>query len=280
MKPSSFKFACSLALVVLLSCGKETVTNTVREFPYRMATSVAIHIDTVSAPVSLAIDASGNIYASNPTNGIISRIRTNKTVEQFATTGTNVGAIAFGPSGELFASCYGDGTLKKVGSSGGSMTTVKSGINNPSGIAFDASGNMYVGAYSGDIIWKITSTGTETIFANIVRPSGLIFDHAGNLLVGDQAGHTIRKITPSGTQSFFAYGVPSPHTLVFDSKGNLFASESKADSKCITVIASDGFVYQLSDEFTWPTGMVFDQVGNLFVANYAGNSISKVVLTP
>lgn len=282
MKPSLSLIATILTFFLFSSCNKDTITNTVTNnvFPYRTADSIFVHISGVPAPVSLAVDASNNIYAADPNTGNINRILPNKTMELFATTGTNVGAIAMSPSGDLYASCYGDGTLKKVGPAGGLMTTVMSGISNPSGIAFDATGNVYVGAHNADVIFKITPTGTQTVFASLLRPSGMLFDKQGNLLVGDQVGHTIRSVSTTGTVSPFAYGIPSPHTLLFDSKGNLFISESANGSKTVTVIAPGGFVYQLSDVFDWPTGMIFDQSGNLYVANYAGGSISKVLLTP
>jgi sugar lactone lactonase YvrE len=282
MKTIVSLLAIVLAALGFSSCKQDTITNTISKevFPYRSVDSVVVYATGVPAPVSLAIDASNNIYAADPNTGNINRIRPDRTIDLFATTGTNVGAIALSPSGDLYASCYGDGTLKKVGPAGGTMTTVMSGIDNPSGIAFDNSGNVFVGSHNGNVIYRISSTGSQTVFTSILRPSGMLFDTQGNLIVGDQRGHTVRSISPSGAVSFFAHGIPSPHTLRWDSKGNLFISESATDSKTVTVIASTGFVYQLSDDFNWPTGMVFDQSGNLYVANYAGGSISKVFLTP
>ncbi len=288
MKSLVLPLMLTITIVFFSSCEKDPVSTTITQidtvriplpFPYPQIDSLTSFVTGLPAPVSLAIDAAGNIYAANPNTGIVSRITPEKNVQQFATAGTNIGAIAFSPSGDLYGSCYGDNTFKKVGPAGGLMVNVITGVNNPSGIAFDSVGNIFLGAYNQNVILRMTPGGSVTTYADIVRPSGLVFDRQGNLLVGDQGGHSIRKITPNGTQSVYSPAILSPHTLAYDLNGNLFVSSSNTDTKTVTVIATDGFTYQLSDQFTWPTGMVFDKSGALYVANYAGNSISKIVLT-
>src|SRR5207248_1857198 len=106
-----------------------------------------------------------------------------------------------------------------------------SGINNPAGLAFDASANLFVAELNTGTIYKFTRTGTKTTFATGLNgPGGLAFDAAGNLFEGDSSGGTITKITPAGTKSTFASGLNGPGGLAFDSSGNLFEPDQFSGS--------------------------------------------------
>ena len=87
-------------------------------------------------------------------------------------------------------------------------------MTDPWGLAFDASGNLYVSNYgngNGLTVTKITPDGTQSTFANgLVGPGGLAFDQNGNLFVANIAGTTITEITPAGVKSTFASGFTQP----------------------------------------------------------------------
>ena len=83
----------------------------------------------------------------------------------------------------------------------------------PSGVAVDASGNVYVADYGSNLIRKITSEGVVTIFAgsgmqgktngtgidaSFNGPIGVAVDASGNLYVADSGNNLIRKITSTG----------------------------------------------------------------------------------
>src|SRR6185503_4896587 len=86
---------------------------------------------------------------------------------------------------------------------------------NPSGVAVDSSGTVYVADTWNCTIRKVTPAGVVTTLvglsgmqggddgtnsqAQFLFPQGVAVDNAGNLYVADTVGATIRKVTPVGT---------------------------------------------------------------------------------
>ncbi|OWK39899.1 IPT/TIG domain-containing protein [Fimbriiglobus ruber] len=62
-----------------------------------------------------------------------------------------------------------------------------------------------------------------TVASGFTNPSGLAFDTAGNLYMADASANTISKIVPGGTVTTFATGLAGPDGLAFDTAGNLFS---------------------------------------------------------
>src|SRR5207244_12220371 len=96
-------------------------------------------------------------------------------------------------------------------------------------LAFDAAGNLFVGA--GHSVFKYAPDGTKSTFATGLRyPLGLCFDGNGNLFVSDGAGtdpkgqRSILKFGPYGKKSTFVTGISSVG-MAFDRSGNLFVSQ-------------------------------------------------------
>src|SRR5215467_12246859 len=84
------------------------------------------------------------------------------------------------------------------------------GLSLPNGLAFDASGNLYVANYGDNTIEKFTPDGVGSVFANtgLNGPWGLVFDKAGNLYAANYWGNSVSKITPAGVVStFFSTGL-------------------------------------------------------------------------
>jgi len=200
-------------------------------------------------PTGVATDSSGNVYVADQDNNLIRKataLGANWTVTTLAggargsLNGTNTGALFSGPtgivmssSGNLYVTDQYNSVIRQVSISGTNnvVTTIAGtagssgrldGTNgnarfaNPTGLAMDASGNLYVADEVNDAIRKITPSGTNWIVTTIAGgsagandgtntaaqfsgPSGVAVDRGGRVFVADQFNNTIRLITPVGT---------------------------------------------------------------------------------
>ena len=146
----------------------------------------------------------------------------------------------------------------------GGQDGLSSTFNQPSGLARNPSGVLYIADYRNSAIRKLTSSGASTVAGvagsigyqdgggNVARfygPTSLVFDPAGNAYVTDNGNHCVRKITPDGTVSTLA-GSPSD-VIAADGPGN-------------------------SSRFELPIGITTDPLGNIYVTESTRHSIRKV----
>ncbi len=141
-------------------------------------------------PFGLGFDRAWNLYISDNTNN---RIRM---VDVAGTITTIAGSTAAGYAGD-----------------GGSATAAI--LNNPSGIAIDKTGNLFIADCYNNRIRKIDTSGIiSTIAGNgsfgfsgdggpatsakLYLPISVATDSAGNLYIADKGNHSIRKINSSG----------------------------------------------------------------------------------
>jgi len=145
------------------------------------------------------------------------------------------------------------------------------------GIAFDQTGNLYVGSYSLSTVSKFSSSGIyqTSITTNLNSPEGLVCDGSGNLYVANRGNHTISKFDSSGAFiSSISGNLNEPLGLAVDASNNLYAANPFLNS--ISKFNSNGnFVSSISSNINTPVIPVFDSSGNLYVTNFYNNTISK-----
>jgi len=115
-------------------------------------------------------------------------------------------------------STYAGGTPGDAGD-GGPATAAK--FRQPSGVALDKAGNLFISDLQSHRIRRVSLDGKITTYASsaegikaeVVLPSGLVIDSNENLYVVSQVQSTVAKITPQGTAtniSFFGSFVQKP----------------------------------------------------------------------
>jgi DNA-binding beta-propeller fold protein YncE len=83
-------------------------------------------------------------------------------------------------------------------------------------LAFDKSGNLYVGNPGNNTVGEFNPSGVGTVFASsgLNNPQGMAFDNSGNLYVANGGNNTIEEFNSSGVGKVFASsGVNQPFGL-------------------------------------------------------------------
>ncbi len=151
---------------------------------------------------------------------------------------------------------------------GGVQSTFASGLSNPQGLAFDSTGNLFVGDAGSGAIYKFAPDGMRSTFAlGLSSPLGLAIDSAGNLFVADYGD--IYKFTPDGVRTTFASGLEGPWGLACDSAGNLFVTDGldivAPGHANIYKFTPDGVRTTFASGLLAPEDLAFDSAGNLIV---------------
>jgi sugar lactone lactonase YvrE len=255
-------------------------------------------------PYGVAVDAAGNVYVADSYNHKIRKISSVAVVTTLAGNGT-LGSndatgtlakfnyplgVAVDAAGNVYVADIYNNKIRKITSTGvvttlaGSSSTgaidgigTAASFNNPTGVAVDATGNVYVADNSNHKIRKITSAGVVTTLAgngtagaidgigtaaSFNFPTGVAVDAAGNVYVADNINQKIRKITSAGVVSTLAgsgtYGSTdatgtaasfyNPNGVAVDATGNVYVADN--NNQKIRKITSAGVVTTLAGNGT------------------------------
>jgi len=142
-------------------------------------------------------------------------------------------------------------------------------IMNPTGLAFNSEGELFVTNRAAGEVVKIERNGHYFTFSsNLGIATGIAFSSEGKLFVGDRSG-TIYKISDSGDVETFTTLEPSvaAYHLAFDKNDDLFVTAPGLSSfDNIWKIDKRGLVDVFYRGLGRPQGLAFDDEGNLYVA--------------
>jgi sugar lactone lactonase YvrE len=258
---------------------------------------------TMKTPYSVAVDPVGNIFITDPgferirevaaSTGIITTVAGTGTAGSTIDPGTATSAklnspygVALDSNGNYYIADASNNRVRKV--SGGTITTI-AGV-------YAGTGN-----FSGD--------GGAATSAQLYIPTGMSFDASGNLFFADSGNNRVRKVsggsittvagngTTTATENVTALntGISYPFALAFDPGGNLYITDVRnalvrevtAGTNIVTAFAGNGTTGYDGDgqaangantEINYPYAMTIDPSGNVFIADTINNRVRMVAV--
>ena len=235
----------------------------------------------VSSPYGVAADGAGNLYIADTGSHRIRKVN----------------------SAGVITTVAGDGA-QGYGGDGG--PAVDAQLYNPTGVALDGAGNLYIADFRNHRIRKVDAAGDistvagdgtrsyggdggPAVNAQLNYPYDLALDGAGNLYIADFENHRIRKVNSAGDISTVAgtgtagsggdggqaaaAQLNYPTDVALDGLGNLYIADRSNNR--IRKVNSAG-VISTAAQLSSPYGVAADGAGNLYVAEFNNNRIRKV----
>jgi hypothetical protein len=150
----------------------------------------------------------------------------------------------------------------------GTRETFSSGIVNPTSMAIDPAGRLYVSSRFEGTVYRVNDDGTYEAFANDLGVAcGMAFAADGTLYVGDRSG-TVFRVDASGHATAFASLPPSVaafHLAVGPDQALYVTAPTLASYDALYRVDADGSTRTVYTRFGRPQGLAVDQNGVLFV---------------
>jgi DNA-binding CsgD family transcriptional regulator/sugar lactone lactonase YvrE len=298
----------------------------------------------LSQPAGLAVDPSGAVIVVGADR--VRRIGTDGVIKTIAGTGTRgfsgdrlaatlaelnlhvfpgpvANGVAVDQLGNIYIADHDNQRIRLISPSGGISTIAGTGsqggegdngpaalaqLSNPSGLAVDRSGNLYLADTGNNrvriidptgIIRTVVGTGDPgsagdghpALEAQLNGPTGVAIDLAGNLYVADSANNRIRKVTRgiietvAGTGESGATGdggpalkatLSRPVAVATDDRGEVFIADS--DNSRVRRIDGAGTITMLAAtaHLDHPLGIAVDRQGQVLVADTYRNRIMRL----
>jgi sugar lactone lactonase YvrE len=165
----------------------------------------------------------------------------------------------------------------------GALADFSGDVANPTGIAFDKGGQMFVTSRMDGTVYRITPFKEAVAFAkNLGVATGLAFDSDGRMYVGDRTG-TIYRVNGIGEEKPWAQLEPSvsAYHLAFGPDDALYVTGPTVSShESVTRIDRNGAASVFYKGLGRPHGLAFDREGYVYVAASLRGRRGIVRITP
>ena len=157
----------------------------------------------------------------------------------------------------------------------GTRETFSSGIVNPTSMAIDPGGRLFVSSRFEGTVYRVADDGSAEAFATDLGVAcGLAFDADGTLFVGDRSG-TIFRVDGKGRATTFASlpaSVAAFHLAMGPDQALYVTGPTLSPYDVLYRIDRDGAVSTAYSAFGRPQGLAFDRHGTLFIVEALAGS--------
>ena len=151
----------------------------------------------------------------------------------------------------------------------GRGTPFVTGLLNPTGLAFNEEGDLFVTSRAEGNVYRIDAAGESTVYAEGMGvATGCVFDREGNLFVGDRSG-TIFKINKE--RQIFVHATLEPSVSAYhmtcDLDGRLYVTgPSLSSNEAIWMIEPHGDIRAWFRGLGRPQGLALSREGDVYLA--------------
>ena len=240
---------------------------------------------TLNDPIGVAVDSSGDLFIADSGNNVVREV-SGGIISTVAGNGTSgyVGdgrpaleaelddpvGVAVNSSGDVFIADSGNNVVREVthgliltlagdhraGYSGDGGPATAAALANPSGVAVDSQGDLFIADSGNDVVREVTGGVISTVAgdgtagydgdggsaeaAELDDPTGIAVDSSGDLFIAETGNSTVREVigsaisTIAGNGNYGAADLDGPATstelgdlggVTVDASGNVFVSD-------------------------------------------------------
>jgi hypothetical protein len=196
----------------------------------------------INNPTDVSVDAAGNVYMADRMNHRIRKVDLNGTITTVVGTG-------------------------EAGYAGAGLAATSGRLNLPRGVYADSAGNAYIADTYNHRVRKVDASGIMTTIAgngaadfsgdggpasaaSLSYPTGIFVASDGSVYIADSFNDRIRRVDPTGTI-----------TTIAGTEDTGYAGDGGLATEAV---------------LNYPTGVIVDDSGNVFIADYGSSAIRKI----
>jgi sugar lactone lactonase YvrE len=164
------------------------------------------------------------------------------------------------------------------------IVTLGAGFTNPSSVAVDGNGNVFVADQNANTVSEVTASGAyvtaTTLGSGFDLPEGVAVDASGNVFVADTFNNAVKEIVAAGgytTVTTVGSGFSFPQGVAVDATGNVYVADSGNHAvKKILAFGAYTTVITVGTGFANPAAVAVDASNNVFVADQGNNEVDEI----
>jgi sugar lactone lactonase YvrE len=204
----------------------------------------------------------------------------------------NPQGLAFDSHGHLWiANAGANNVIEANARTGRVLMTITNGVSGPSRLAFDTLGNLYVANKTADTITEYDSAGTliRTISGSFIQgPNGVAVDAYGDVYIANSGTNDVVAVNVDGglvetlttDKSGFSFSAPGA-LAIYGQDLYLGLGPQPGENAVISYNVGEFLtgdpkeqVVFTSSIYTGPTGIAFDNAGNVYVSDLYSGSLA------